>query len=156
MDAQGKYEYLLHTWGGFYNHKDQHGYKEGYFWFDTEAARDDYILELKDAEQRLNARHLVVVKEEGTRVRYRTVAKCVFVYRGKKYPTEYDFGFAYPAEDAEYMFRRGNYACDCNRSLFISHRHNDFEEMECGKEIELDSFGVDFVLDQSSQEEGAK
>lgn len=39
---------------------------------------------------------------------------------------------------ADYMYREGNYACDCNKSLFI-HNYCDvsFAEMPCGDSIEL-------------------
>jgi hypothetical protein len=151
-----KYEYMLHTWGGFYNkeHQEKHGYKKGYFGFDTKEAREAYISELKEVEQRLKAFCLAISTEEGEHVRYRTIAKIVFVYQGKEYPYEYDFGFAYPAESAEYMFSEGNYACDCNRSLFLSRINDDFPELECGDEIEMKSFEVVFTLDQAPESVG--
>ncbi len=35
--SKEKYEYLLQTWGGFYNdeHVAIHGKEPGYLWFDT-------------------------------------------------------------------------------------------------------------------------
>lgn len=151
-----KYEYMLHTWGGFYNkeHQENHGYKEGYFWFDTKEAREAYISELKEVEQRLNARMLVISTEEGEHVRYRTIAKMVFVYQGKEYPYEYDFGFAYSSESAEYVFTEGNYSCDCNRSIFLASKYEGFQEIECGDEIEMRSFEVSFTLDQAAESMG--
>lgn len=39
---------------------------------------------------------------------------------------------------AEWMFNEGNYACDCNRSLFINeYCDKDFPDMDCGDTIEL-------------------
>lgn len=151
-----KYEYMLHTWGGFYNkeHQEKHGYKEGYFWFDTKEAREAYISELKVAEEKMNVRMLAISTEEGKYVRYRTIAKMVFVYQGKEYPYKCDFGFAYPAESAEYMFTEGNYACDCNRSLFLSRINENFPELECGHEIEMKSFEVNLTLDQAAESMG--
>lgn len=134
-----KYEYMLHTWGGFYNeeHQIKHGYEEGYFWFDTADARERYIQELKEVEQKFNARHLAYTVEEGVHTRIKTIAKMIFVYDGKEYPYEYDFGFAYPPESAEYMFTEGNYSCDCNRSMFIG-----IPELDCGEEIKMKNFEV--------------
>jgi hypothetical protein len=81
-----KYEYMLHTWGGFYNkeHQEKHGYREGYFWFDTKEAREAYISELKEVEQRLKAFCLAMSTEEGEHVRYRTIAKMVFTYTAQQ------------------------------------------------------------------------
>ena len=97
---------------------------------------------------------LAISTEEGEHVRYRTIAKMVFSYQGKEYPYEYDFGFAYPAEIAEYMFTEGNYACDCNRSNFLSSRYEGFQEMECGDEIEMKYFEVNLLLDQAAESTG--
>lgn len=45
----------------------------------------------------------------------------------EKYEGEYD-----------YMWEEGNYACDCNRSLFIQRQcDNSFPEMDCGDTIKL-------------------
>lgn len=44
----------------------------------------------------------------------------------------------YEESAAEYMWRDGNYGCDCNRSLFIARNcDEDFPEMPCGETIEL-------------------
>lgn len=50
-----KYEYLLHTWGGFYNkeHQDKHGEVKGYHYFDTEQERSDYLAKLRKIETEL-------------------------------------------------------------------------------------------------------
>ncbi len=144
-----KYEYMLLTWGGFYSkrHQVKHGYTPGYRWFDTAEERTKYVTELKEVEKRLNALHLAISTEEGVHTRMRTVAKMVFVHQGKEYPCQYDFGFAYPADSAEYMFFDGNFSCDCNRSLFIRHAGFDFPELECGEEIEMQNFEVEQLLD---------
>jgi hypothetical protein len=141
-----KYEYMLHTWGGFYNKKHQvkHGYTEGYRWFDTKGDRDKYIAELREVArtmQGLGANTLAISTAEGTHTRYKTIAKMVFVYQAHEYVYEYDFGFAYPPESAEYMFTEGNYACDCNRGLFIGC------DLECGEEVKMKNFEVNLVLD---------
>lgn len=77
------------------------------------------------------------MKTEDTETRFRTVAKMVFVYKGKEYPYQMDFGYGYPVAGAEYMFKEGNYACDCNRSMFIG-----LPEMRCGNKIKMKDFVV--------------
>ena len=124
-----KYEYMLHTWGGFYNFSDRHGFEEGYFWFDTDGGRQEYIDRLHKAKgeirgemeegiDRFIAGGLAAAEEEGEHVRLRTIASMVLVYDGKGYPFEFDFGYGYPPENAWWMFHEGNYSCDCNKSLF--------------------------------------
>lgn len=72
----------------------------------------------------------------------RTIAKMIFCFEGKEYPYEYDFGYGFPKESAEYMFMDGNYSCDCNRSIFIRELHPQFKEMDCGCKIKLEKFKI--------------
>lgn len=142
-----KYEYLLHTWGGFYNeeHKIKHNCSPGYFWFDSAKARQDYLSVLQKLENDLNAHYLAFTLAEGTNTRTKTVATMDFVFAGKEYHYEYCFGYAYPEESACYMFEDGNYSCDCNRSIFINSQYPDFPEMDCGDQIEMKNFQVVLV-----------
>lgn len=140
-----KYEYLLHTWGGFYNPEYQqiHGKKEGYFFFDTMKELQDYLHELRLIEKALDAFQLMSSIYEGRHVRYRTVAKMKFVFEGNEYEYEEDFGYGLEVDHAEWMFYEGNYACDCNRSLFIRRTYGDvIEQKECGREIIAKDFQV--------------
>jgi hypothetical protein len=150
MDAM-PYEYMLHTWGGFYNkeHQEKHGELPGYEWFPTAAARQKRIDELKSISDKLNARTLATNTEEGHHTRFRTVAKMDLVYQDKTYPIEYDFGFAYPEESADFMFYEGNYSCDCNLSIFIEEQHGiDIGLSDsCGCVIEIDNFTIEAVPD---------
>jgi len=41
------------------------------------------------------------------------------------------------AVNYDYMWHEGNYACDCNRSIFINRYCCEFTEMACGDEIKL-------------------
>lgn len=148
-----KYEYLLHTWGGFYNdeHQVKHGKEEGYFFFDTMAELQDYLKDLRKIEDDLNANHLAIVINEGTHVRYKTTAKMVFRYKGNEYPYEYDFGYAYSKHTAYFMFHEGNYGCDCNRSTFIRRDvDNNFPELNCGDEIKVKKFKVLQIKDENT------
>lgn len=141
-----KYEYMLQTWGGFYNdeYREKHGYTGGYFWFDTAEERQRYISELREAEDKFGARILVIDIKEGSDLRQRTVAKMTFSYMGREYQHEEDFGFAFPEENARYMFNEGNYSCDCNRSLRIQERYADFPELGCGNGIVMSDFRIEF------------
>ena len=145
--AEPKYEYMLNTWGGFYNDSYQriHGYKPGYYWFDTAEERETYIEELQKTEKLMKAYHLVGVKEEGTHTRKRTIAKMLLVYNGTEYPYEHDFGYAYPPESARFMFFDGNYSCDCNKSTFLLRAGFDVPDLDCGDEIAVKDFEVVLV-----------
>jgi len=145
-----KYEYLLHTWGGFYNdeHKAKHGLEPGYFWFDTAEERKRFLDELREVEKKYNARCLASSFEEGKHVRYRTIARMKLIYKGKKYLYEDDFGFGYPVDAAEFQWTENNYSCDCNRSLFLNRKYGDeIPELNCGDTIIM----KDFVITQEKE-----
>ena len=148
-----KYEYMLHTWGGFYNdeHKKEHGQKPGYFWFNTKSERDSYLNLLLEFENKFNARMLAFDIAEGENTRVKTIAKMVFIFKGKEYPYEEDFGYAYPLGLAEYMFEHGNYSCDCNRSIFIQRNYSHFPEMQCGNKIKMKDFKVIYIHGSDKQ-----
>lgn len=74
----------------------------------------------------------------GPDARTRAVASLEFRYKGQVYQYVYDFGYGYPSDSAKYMFKDGNYSCDCNRSCFIRESEPEFPELECGHEIEAD------------------
>jgi hypothetical protein len=137
-------EYLLHIWGGFFNkeHRVKHGKKPGYYWFTSPEARESFFRELQEIEERLDARFLARSDYDGPLVRKRTIAQMIFIYKGTKYPFEYDFGYGYEESSAEYMFFDGNYSCDCNRSIFIRRGHPDFPELNCGEKIALKDFKI--------------
>lgn len=138
--SKEKYEYMLHTWGGFYNveHVKIHGKKPGYFFFYSMKELKDYEFDLKQIEKELGAHVLMTHIEEGQHVRYKTIAKMKFLFNGKTYDYQEDFGYAYPLESAKFMFEDGNYACDCNRSLMLSRKYRDVTPVEvCGYEIDM-------------------
>lgn len=62
-----------------------------------------------------------------------TIVNAIFKYRGVEYPIEYNFGPDYNQESALYMFEDGNYACDCNRSIFLEDHYPGVmtEVLEC-------------------------
>lgn len=140
-----KYQFLLHTWGGFYNEEYQKIHKEtpGYQFFDSMDDLQKELNRLRKIEKELNARCLAMNIYEGWDVHLKTIAELEFKYKDKIYSIEYDFGYGYPEESAMWMFTDGNYACDCNRSIFIKNKYPDFHEFgDCGHEIKLSNIKI--------------
>lgn len=68
--------------------------------------------------------------------------RAVYKYDSKEYVTIHDdYIFDQPLdypEQWEYIYREGNYSCDCNKSLFIQQQCDpNFPEMTCGEKIEM-------------------
>ena len=99
-----KNEFMVQTWGGFYNdnHKKKHGYEPGYKWFDHRWQRDEYIQMLKDTSDRLNAKELAVSTEDGYHTRVETVLHRLCSYNNQIYKSEYSMGYGYPLDSAKY------------------------------------------------------
>ena len=138
-----KYEFYLGFWGQAEKLiAESIGKKERDFWFDSAEERENFKSRLK-AIADTHSQRIAFKDGEGFDVRKRTVAKMVMAFpNGKKYPFEYDFGYAYEPESAKYMFFDGNYSCDCNKSNFLSDKYSEIPEMECGDEIVLEDFKV--------------
>lgn len=85
-----KYEYLLHTWGGFYNKEYDHGETEGFHYFDTKELRDDYLKRLRRIEKELNAKYLMTRESEGYHVRAITTLHRVTKWEGKSYYSKHE------------------------------------------------------------------
>lgn len=68
-----------------------------------------------------------------------TKADITLKYKDRQYNFIFDFKCDISEDSAEYLFEDGNYACDCNRSLFIKqHCDKNFKQLSCGgDEIEL-------------------
>jgi hypothetical protein len=101
-----KYEYMLQTWGGFYNKefKDLHHEIEGYKWFDTVQDRDLEITRLKNIEITLNARYLAISLEEGYHTRIETICHRVVRFKNSNNNiySELNMGYGYPISAAKY------------------------------------------------------
>ncbi len=140
------YEYHLMFWGGVKNDnwiERDLGIKENNFWFETEKERSEFKNKLQEVAN--NHKQVICFDEnEGQYVRYRTIAKMIMVLNDTEYPYEYDFGFAYSKDSAEYMFEEGNYSCDCNKSIFLSKKYPKVPEIDCGDTIELKDFKIIF------------
>lgn len=131
--------YYLKFWGGATKSIEEDlGFKERDYWFNSKEERENFKQQLLP----YNRKGLMIHEDEGEHTKLKTIAKMMFRYKGKNYPYEMDFGYGYPVGSAHYMFEEGNYACDCNRSLFLSREYPNFEEMDCGENIDLISFEV--------------
>ena len=99
-----KYEYLLHTWGGFYNkyYQEKHGEVPGYHYFDSKEERDEYLENLKKIEIELSAFHLATILCEGYNTREVTTLHRVIKYEGKEYYSKYELSPNYPYDAAKY------------------------------------------------------
>jgi len=96
MKELPKYEYYLHTWGGFYNdeHVTKHGITEkGDFWFDTKEEREIFLKRLQDAEKKYNARMLAFYEAEGYDIREHPIIHRIVEYKGKKYYSTNEWPF---------------------------------------------------------------
>lgn len=107
-----KYEYLLHTWGGFYNkeHQGKHKEVDGYHYFDTEKERSEYIDILKTLERKLGAKYLVTNLSEGYNTRTVTTLHRVIKWEGKEYYSSYEMSPNYPYDVAKYHLENKWYA----------------------------------------------
>lgn len=90
-----KYEYFVHTWGGFYNehNKEVHKQEEGSKWFNTKEERDKYIDNLYKLCDSLNTPDACLAKvvAEGYNTRELPTCHRVVEYEGKEYYTKYDW-----------------------------------------------------------------
>lgn len=136
-------EYMIHIWGGAWNkdadpsiEKDL-GIKEGYYYFSTEEEKDEFCKPLYEPKYRNQG--LMIDTKYGVMTHKRTIFVGTFMYKNREFIIHYDFGYEYKEEDAVFMFELGNYACDCNRSMFIQEEYapNIIPELDCGNKIKM-------------------
>lgn len=71
------------------------------------------------------------------------IATMDFIYDGKTYHITDEFSSDHTEEGVEFIFTDGNYACDCNRSVFIRTQCDPtFPDMDCGDEIKMENFRI--------------
>lgn len=134
-------EYYVKYWGQAEEIlKDKLGVSELDFWFGTEKERLAHVRSIQKLCDGVG--RIVFDTREGEDLEYKTVVEMNLVYKDKSYPYVCDFGYGYPCSAAEYMFMEGNYACDCNLSIFISQSVEDFPELHCGDEIVIKNFKI--------------
>ena len=137
-------EYFLHFWGGASPYIEKElGIKDHYFWFDSEEKRETFIAKLMSFDKY----GLALERKESKNFTHKhTIAKLILIYKGKEYFLEYDFGYEYSAESAIFMFKEGNYSCDCNKSDFIRQQcDKNFPELDCGDEIEIKNIEIIYI-----------
>ncbi len=106
-----KYEYMLNTWGGFYNdeHSAIHGHKDGYHYFNSDEEREEYLSLLKSIEQEMGAIYLASTKCEGYHTRTPVVAHRVIMHEGKQYYAKREFPPCYPISTVFYSMANSWY-----------------------------------------------
>lgn len=135
-------EYFLNIWGGAIPTLEKElGIKDRYFWFKSENDRQKLINKIKP----YSSLGLMIDIKDGEMTHKRTVAVMDFIYQDKVYHYEYDFGYEYSEDAAEFMFFEGNYSCDCNKSLFIQDIDESFPELNCGDEIKIQNFIIKYL-----------
>lgn len=144
-----KKEYMVHIWGGAWNHdadpsveKDL-GIKDGYYYFDTEEEKNNFCKKLNNP---IYLKQGIMMSEKyGIMTHKRTIYIGTFEYKGKEFTVHYDFGYEYPEDKAIFIFNSDNYSCDCNRSLFIRREYGDvIPELNCGYNIKLRYFYFEY------------
>lgn len=102
-----KYEYLLSTWGGFYNDKNFkiHGESEGNYYFDSNESRQIYLDKLQQIEKDLNIYKLCFNKSEGYNCREFPTLHRVFKYQDKIYHQELKYDFNYSFDHCDYYLQ---------------------------------------------------
>lgn len=126
-----KYEYLLKTWGGFYQ-LPKNPFKPGDYYFDSEEERRKYIekLELKNTE--LEYSGMVLYKEEGYNVRHFPTLHRISSHKGELKHTTWEHFQNITAHTAEYSIENKWYP-----------GHNDYP---FGEDFDYDS--PDFKIEE--------
>ena len=64
--------------------------------------------------------------------------KAKFRYKDTEFEIVHDLGDC-SEKRAFFMFKKGNYSCDCNRSIFIQEQHkkSSIPCLDCGEQIEM-------------------
>ena len=134
------YEYYLGYWGQAQEDVERDlGIKEKDFWFQSANDRAKFKAKLKSVADVHNA--IFAFNEyEGIDARRSTIARMIFTLPdGRSFPIAYNFGYGYETHDAESVFEDGNYACDCNRSIFIG-LSDVSDDGNCGDTIVMSDF----------------
>ena len=67
--------------------------------------------------------------------------------KDKEYVLHYDLGYEYEEDAAIFYFTKGNFSCDCNRSLAIRWEYGDdaIPELGCGEDIKLVDYHIEYL-----------
>lgn len=129
-----KYEYLLKTWGGFYNkeYKDIHGEVSGLHYFNTKEERDEYLKKLSKIESEMGANALMSTISEGYHTRTITTLHRVIKWKNKEYYSSRKLSPNYPYEGAKYCLENNWYTGfnDYPLGYDFDYENNDIEVVQ--------------------------
>ena len=144
-------EWMIHIWGGAWNNdanpsiEKDYGIHEGYHYFKTEEEKDRFLEIINKPEYRYQG--LMRDIKYGFMTHKRTIFVGTFKYEDKEFVLHYDLGYEYEEDTAIFYFTKGNFSCDCNRSLAIRWEYGDdaIPELGCGEEIKLVDYHIEYL-----------
>ena len=144
-------EWMIHIWGGAWNSdanpsiEKDYGIQEGYHYFKTEEEIDRFLKIINKPEYRYQG--LMRDIKYGFMTHKRTIFVGTFKYEDKEFVLHYDLGYEYKKDDAIFYFTKGNFSCDCNRSLAIRREYGDdaIPELGCGEDIKLVDYHIEYL-----------
>lgn len=144
-------EWMIHIWGGAWNSdanpsiEKDYGIQEGYHYFKTEEEKDRFLEIINKPEYRYQG--LMRDIKYGFMTHKRTIFVGTFKYEDKEFVLHYDLGYEYEEDAAIFYFTKGNFSCDCNRSLVIRREYGDdaIPQLGCGEDIELVDYHIEYL-----------
>ena len=144
-------EWMIHIWGGAWNSdadpsiEKDYGIHEGYHYFKTEEEKDSFLEIVNKPEYRNQG--LMRDIKYGFMTHKRTIFVGTFKYEDKEFVLHYDLGYEYEEDAAIFYFTKGNFSCDCNRSLAIRWEYGDdaIPELGCGEDIKLVDYHIEYL-----------
>lgn len=144
-------EWMIHIWGGAWNSdanpsiEKDYGIHEGYHYFKTEEEIDRF-LEIID-KPKYQYQGIMRDIKYGFMTHKKTIFVGTFKYEDKEFVLHYDLGYEYKKDDAIFYFTKGNFSCDCNRSLAIRREYGDdaIPELGCGEDIKLVDYHIEYL-----------
>lgn len=144
-------EWMIHIWGGAWNSdanpsiEKDYGIQEGYHYFKTEEEKDRFLEIINKPEYRYQG--LMRDIKYGFMTHKRTIFVGTFKYEDKEFVLHYDLGYEYEEDAAIFYFTKGNFSCDCNRSLAIRRKYGDdaIPQLGCGEDIKLVDYHIEYL-----------
>ena len=144
-------EWMIHVWGGAWNSdanpsiEKDYGIHEGYHYFNTEEEKDRFLEIINKPEYRNQG--LMSDTKYGFMTHKRTIFVGTFKYEDKEFVLHYDLGYEYEEDAGIFYFTKGNFSCDCNRSLAIRREYGDdaIPQLGCGEDIELVDYHIEYL-----------
>ena len=144
-------EWMIHIWGGAWNNdanpsiEKDYGIQEGYHYFKTEEEKDRFLEIINKPEYRYQG--LMRDIKYGFMTHKRTIFVGTFKYEDKEFVLHYDLGYEYEEDAAIFYFTKGNFSCDCNRSLAIRWEYGDdaIPQLGCGEDIKLVDYHIEYL-----------